>query len=366
MSSTADQASIRLGDDLAETLRVDRILSMLGWIASVSTTAVLGGTIYRLLVSRPASRLPPLARARYVTTGEPAAASRTATARRPAAGAAGHRTLRRLALTGILAELASVPLRAVALSGTGVAAALDLASLRFVVTSRFGDATVLRVAGLALLAGFSFPARPKRVARCRPRHQGDRQDRRQRRRAAIDRLVELSGCLVGGTVVLMSYALVGHPQATNPSYVLVPIQCVHVLAVSTWFGGLIFLAIELRQHKRSGTAPAAASIVRRFSAVAGVTVFLAGLSGLVLANSQIDSLDALLTTPYGRALLAKLAAVSVPLAIGGYNQRWLVPAVVRHDEPAAWRRLRRTVALEAIFIALGVLLATAAMTSGGF
>jgi hypothetical protein len=43
-----------------------------------------------------------------------------------------------------------------------------------------------------------------------------------------------------------------------------------------------------------------------------------------------------------------------------------VPAIAPRDAAVAWRRLRRTLLVEAFMIALGVLLATAAMTSGGF
>jgi len=44
----------------------------------------------------------------------------------------------------------------------------------------------------------------------------------------------------------------------------------------------------------------------------------------------------------------------------------VVPTIVERDEPAAWDLLRRAVVVEIALIALGVLLMTAAMTSGGF
>jgi putative copper export protein len=173
-------------------------------------------------------------------------------------------------------------------------------------------------------------------------------------------------CVVGGLVILLSYAIVGHPQATRPAILFVPIQCVHVVAVSTWFGGVAFLAIELRHQKREGTARDFAEVVRRFSTVAGVVIAVAGLTGLAMASSQLESLEALRETAYGRALMVKVSVLAIPVAIGGYNRQRVVPAVVNRDEPSAWRHLRVTLVLETVFIAMGVLLATAAMTSGGF
>jgi putative copper export protein len=294
------------------------------------------------------------------------------------------RTLRRAAIVGMLAELASVIVRAVAISGSGVAAAWDPRMIRFVLEVRFGDAALIRIAGLAILAGLSLPIETRRrlsgrLARLNglgglngngtsngngasANGSGTNSGKGAADRLRLERLF----FLVGAGVVLASFALVGHPQATGPRPLLPIVQCVHVLAVSTWFGGVTFLAIELRQQRREGSARVFAEIVARFSTVATIIVPLAIATGLVLANSQLSGLTALVDTAYGRALLVKLSALSVPLAIGGYNRQWLVPAIVERDEPAAWRHLRQALVVEVVFIALGVLLATAAMTSGGF
>jgi hypothetical protein len=51
--------------------------------------------------------------------------------------------------------------------------------------------------------------------------------------------------------------------------------------------------------------------------------------------------------------------------IGGYNHSRLVPAIVERDDAIAWRHLGWTTAAEATLIVVGVLVMTAAMTSGG-
>jgi copper transport protein len=179
-------------------------------------------------------------------------------------------------------------------------------------------------------------------------------------------VLERLACLVGGLVVLLSYAIVGHLQSSTPNLLLIPAQCVHVTAVSTWFGGVTFLAIALRHQRREGTAKGSAELVARFSTLASITVALAAATGFTMAYTQLETVGGLTSTAYGRALLVKLSILAVPLALGFYNRQRLVPAVVRRDEAQAWRQLRLTLSLEALFIALGVLLATAAMTSGGF
>jgi copper transport protein len=108
-----------------------------------------------------------------------------------------------------------------------------------------------------------------------------------------------------------------------------------------------------------------AEVVERFSTAAGVSLALVAATGVALARSQVTSLDALTSTPYGRALAIKLVLVGLVIAIGGYNKLFAVPRVVERGGPVAWRTLHRTLLAEAAIIAGGVLLATTAMTSGG-
>jgi putative copper export protein len=381
-----DRIGARVDGTLLDSLLADRLQALVGWIASVSTTLVLGGVIFQLFVA--GSRALPQARTARSATGH----------------SAGLSVLRKAAIVGILAELASLLLRAAALSSDGFEAMRDADTLRFVMAGRFGDAAFLRIAGLALLAGF-LPVLPIGPASRRPGSDGSGRAARARRLNGVNGVNGHAGagrnghsahssevlgrrriyprrlggttpgyrmwlervvCVVGGLIVLLSYAIVGHPQATQPAALFVPIQCVHIVAASTWFGGVAFLAVELRQQKREGTARDFAEVVRRFSTVAGAMIALLGVSGLLMANSQLDSIDALRETAYGRALLVKMLVLAVPVAVSGYNRQRVVPAIVNRDEPSAWRHLRITLMVETVVIALGVLLATAAMTSGGF
>ena len=123
--------------------------------------------------------------------------------------------------------------------------------------------------------------------------------------------------------------------------------------------------IELRQQWRRGSARYTGEVIGRFSSMAEVTIILAAGTGVLLASSQIHDPMAVLESAYGRAFVGKMVALGVVLAVGGYNQQRLVPAIVERDEAAAWDHLRRALVIEVTLIALGVLLLTAAMTSGG-
>lgn len=340
-----DALGMQVERTVAATDLAERILSVLAWVVSASSTLVLGGIVFRTFITD---------------------ATGTAGRHRPTA----ERLMQRAALVGATVGLLALAVRAAAISGDGLATLTDLELLGFVATSPVGDATLLRSAGLLLVhLVLVFPPRtwrrPISVERSSVRLAGE---------LRIDpTAVERATCLLGGLFVLTSYALVGHPQATEPATLLVAVQLLHVTAAATWFGGVTFLALGLRQHRRGGTAHTSARTIQRFATVAGASVAVAVVTGLVLARSQISTLDGLLNGGYGRALLLKGTLVLAVLAVGAYNHRRVVPAIARRDRAPAWRRLRRnldelrrTSTVESVLIAFGILVLTAAMTSGGF
>lgn len=344
---------------LWRTLLADRILAVAGWLATASSLFVLGGALFRGLVAGPVERrASSAARAaprRRGGPGEGRHADRpygsggVVPARDPTGTGVAARQAAMVqvaAVVGVLASAAAVVLRAVELSAGSVS--IGLTRLGHVATTPFGIAAVTRAVGLVLLAWSATSPSPARGP-APPR----------------------TGAL-GGIAVLTAFAVVGHPQATPASShalraALVGAQVAHVLTTAVWFGGICLLAVELRARRRLGDPCGSAAVIGRFSTLAGVTMLGVAATGTVLAWSQIAPLGAAPGTAYGRALLAKLACVAVVVAIGAYNRQRLVPAVERHgDAERAWHGLRRTLLAEALVIGGGVLVATAAMTSGGF
>ncbi len=320
---------------VARSIEADLVLSSATWVEYVAVLLLLGGAAFRLFVSRPP----------FAGRGRP------------------ERVLLAAAVAGVVACLGTVPLRAVVVSGRGAAAVLDPDVTALVLTSRFGDAACLRLVALVLFG----------LTLSRPPRGWERRLRIIRPGATMlvfgsisARTVERAVCITAGLAALASFSMVGHPQASEPRPVLVAAQAAHVLAAAVWFGGGAVLALEIGRQRRWGSPRCTAEAVARFSTVAGVALGLAAVTGAVLARSQLASPGALVSTAYGRALVVKLLLVAGVAALGAYNHHRVVPAVVAEDDPAGWRLLGRTAAVEAVLMAVGVLVATAALTSGGF
>ena len=100
-------------------------------------------------------------------------------------------------------------------------------------------------------------------------------------------------------------------------------------------------------------APSGGGELRRFSNAIVPVVVLLVLTGLWLAFVQLDRIDALWTTSYGRVLACKLAAVVALFALAAANRYWLVPKFETSGGAAA-RPLAISIAFELV-IALVIL-----------
>jgi copper transport protein len=185
-------------------------------------------------------------------------------------------------------------------------------------------------------------------------------------------------------LVVIAQALQGHATAfAELSALRVAADALHMLAAGIWVGGLLALAVAVVPLLRAGPEQVALAwaILRRFGRLAAGSLAALLITGLFMSGQQVASLDALLTTLYGRALLLKIGLASAVALIGLRNAtalhprcagllRWpaaaLTPELPRHPSPAATRegtgvrgnaRLARTVLLEAIGASIVLLLA---------
>jgi copper transport protein len=98
-------------------------------------------------------------------------------------------------------------------------------------------------------------------------------------------------------------------------------------------------------------------------------VGLLTVSGLYLTQLHLSSAEQLLSTPYGRTLLAKLAVVALMLSLGGYHQFIVQPRVVASLDRSAgrrdrvWQSFKRTLRIEAGLGLLALLLASSLGTT---
>jgi copper transport protein len=172
--------------------------------------------------------------------------------------------------------------------------------------------------------------------------------------------------------MVISPALSGHASLEDPSAVLVPANALHVLAMSAWVAGLVLLLFVLPRATRVLGPPdrtrLLASTLARFSPLAFVAVLAILVTGLMQAWFQVEELDNLLDTAFGRSVLIKFGLLVGPLmALGAYNQRRLLPRLRRAAASGATPGrdgilLRRSIRTEVALLAV-VLGVTAALVS---
>lgn len=161
-------------------------------------------------------------------------------------------------------------------------------------------------------------------------------------------------------VLVASLALVGHAVEGEGAYALLheTADAVHVLAGAIWIGALAILAGLARGGDDSHLLSKA---LARFSPVGLWAVIAIAISGLVNATFTVGprNLPALLDTPYGTVLAAKLVLFGGMLLLAAAHRFVLAPRLAEAlgGPPPGTAALRTSLAAEAI---LGVLVLAAA------
>jgi copper transport protein len=240
-------------------------------------------------------------------------------------------------------------------------AALPAVTWRLLSQTRWGLLWLIRQGILLLLAGITY---------------------RLKRDLAVPKGQAGFGAALPGTIlllfgVLLTQSLTSHSAALrlNPALAIV-IDTLHLLAASLWVGGLLALTVALfplLAQESADFKQLVRVVWQPFSRVAAASVALLVATGLYSTGRHAASIDALLTTLYGQALLGK---VGLMLAIGGIG---LLNAFVLHPDlvgplarllrrppgwtPLALPRLPRLVLAEA-GLGLLVLLLAGLLTAG--
>ena len=126
------------------------------------------------------------------------------------------------------------------------------------------------------------------------------------------------GLAAAGTLVPM--ALQGHSAGVSGHAMAITSMGLHLVFVSVWLGGVLTL-ILLRGIIDADRLPV---IVSRFSTLAIIAFIVVAVSGVANAMVRIGSFDALVGTPYGQLVLAKVAAMVVLGAFGFWQRGYLV------------------------------------------
>jgi copper transport protein len=178
--------------------------------------------------------------------------------------------------------------------------------------------TVIVMAIALLLALFSLRERTPRAAKA----------------LALCALIAGSGAL----------ALSGHASAAEPQWITRPSVFVHAAGITLWLGALVPLGLALRTD-----AVDAAPALERFSTLIPWIVGALVVAGVALAIIQVEHPAALLTTAYGRLLLAKLVLVFALLAVAAFN-RFRLTQQAGAAQGTAPQAMARSIAAETLIM----------------
>ena len=174
--------------------------------------------------------------------------------------------------------------------------------------------------------------------------------------------------LAGG--LLATVALTGHAQLETeaPGLIHRTADAVHLLAAAAWVGALPPLLLLLAKTGPSREVAAPETAARRlqgFHAVGLAAVLLLAGTGLVNSWFLVGNVDHLVTTLYGRLLLAKLGLFLGMVGLAAANRLHLAPALARAlgasgESGSVLSRLRLVIGAELI-LAFLVLLVVSVM-----
>lgn len=159
-------------------------------------------------------------------------------------------------------------------------------------------------------------------------------------------------------VAMLLHANSSHAGATQSlAWFNVAVQWLHIVAVSIWIGGLLWLLVAVPALPEEQRAAA----VKRFSFVFAITLGVIFATGMLRLTQEMGSWSAwahILSTGFGTAAFIKLSLFLVLLALAALNRYRNVPAFTANVRT---RALTRVVAVEAV-IGIAVLGVTAVLS----
>lgn len=136
-----------------------------------------------------------------------------------------------------------------------------------------------------------------------------------------------------GVALAATPGIAGHASTGDHVGLALVTDTLHVLAMGAWLGGLVLLAAVVLVRPLPAD-PGLRDAINRFSALALGCITVLVLTGSFQAWRQVDSLEALRDTDFGRILLVKLV-VFAALVVAAAFSREIVNRRFRHaPEPA--------------------------------
>lgn len=156
----------------------------------------------------------------------------------------------------------------------------------------------------------------------------------------LARLLALAGLVAGAGALALS----GHASAAEPQWLTRPAVFLHAATIALWVGALVPLGLALR----SGSADAIPAL-KRFSAFIPYAVAVLIAAGGALTVVQVQEPSALVSTAYGRLLVAKLSLLAILFALALLN-RYRLTRPTESGQARARKSLIRAIAMETVLV----------------
>lgn len=157
----------------------------------------------------------------------------------------------------------------------------------------------------------------------------------------------------GALAAMLAHAAAGHAAVPPNVVAKVAVQWLHFAAVGLWIGGLAALLLGISAAPEEDRQRAS----RRFSFVAGISIFVVTGTGVLRAVNEINGWTPLFESTYGRLVIAKSILIVGLGGLGAYNRFRNLPKAA--SAPAGLQKAGRLeVAVAVIALALAGMLST--------
>ncbi len=170
-------------------------------------------------------------------------------------------------------------------------------------------------------------------------------------------------CAAFAALPLIAGSLVSHTAAEELSFVAVLPYALHIILGGIWLGALpafLILLYVFIKNENDNASSIVGSALQRFSSIAVSVMLLIGITGIIVADRTFDGgYAAIVATPYGWILIAKLATLAIILMIAAsVRSNWLPRFVQNENVESVFNSAKQMLKLVRIeyVLALGLLL----------
>jgi copper transport protein len=133
-----------------------------------------------------------------------------------------------------------------------------------------------------------------------------------------------------GVTLLITWPFSGHAWASPGRLLSIPADAIHVGAMAVWVGGLVVLARYLLPAARPSELEVILPVWSRWATYAVVAL---AFTGTIEALLEIGTFGALISTTYGRLVIAKVLGLGAILSVAALARAWVrqrYPVAVAH------------------------------------